>query len=69
MAYVNPNYKTKKEFKEAVANGKEHRPYNPSGLFPTPTEGFMVIEGPHYPKPHKWYAEVEVRNGIVVKVK
>jgi hypothetical protein len=27
------------------------------------------VEGPHYPEPHKWYAEVEVKDYIVVKVK
>lgn len=69
MAYVDPNYKTKKDFKQAVADGKVHRPYNPSGMFPTKQNGTEFIEGPHYPHPHTWYAQVEVRDGIVVKVK
>ena len=69
MAYVNPNYKSKKEFKEAVARGVKHYPYNPSGMFPEPTNGRTVIEGPHYPQPHKWYASVEVKDGIVTSVK
>lgn len=68
MSYVDPNYPTKKAFKEAVAAGKEHRTYNPSGMFPTPQNGRDTIEGPHYPKPHSWYASVEVVDGCVVKV-
>lgn len=68
MAYVNPDYKSKKTFKLAVSDGMEHRTYNPSGMFPTTQDGRTVIEGPHYPKPHRWYASVEVRDGLVVKV-
>ncbi len=69
MSYVNPDYPSKKAFKEAVAAGKQHHTYNPSGMFPTPQNGTDVIEGPHYPKPHRWYAAVIVKDGIVVKVK
>jgi hypothetical protein len=69
MAYVDPNYKTKKEFKAAVEAGRKHYPYNPSGLFPTPTEGAISIEGPHYPQAHKWYASCVVKAGIIVSVK
>jgi hypothetical protein len=36
----------------------------------TPEEnGEENVEGPHFPQPHKWYAQVVVENGIVVKVK
>ena len=69
MAYVNPNYKSKKEFKAAVAEGKQLEPYNPSGMFPVPQNGRVVIEGPHYPQPHKWYADCDVQNGIITKVR
>ena len=69
MAYVDPDYQTRKAFKEAVKAGVEHRPYNPSGMFPTKENGTEFIEGPHYPKPHKWYAQVTVKNGIVTSVK
>mgnify|MGYP001604104460 CR=1 FL=1 len=69
MAYVDPDYPSKKAFKEAVARGVEHRPYNPSGLFPTRQNGVEYISGPHYPKPHHWYAQVTVQAGVVVKVK
>ena len=49
MSYVNPNYASKKAFKGAVKAGVEHRTYNPSGMFPTTSNGSDVIEGPHYP--------------------
>lgn len=69
MAYVDPNYPTKKAFIEAIKAGVEHRPYNPSGMFPEPQNGTTVIEGPHYPKPHRWYASAVVKNGIVISAK
>lgn len=65
--YVSPNFKTKKAFKEAVANGDRVTVFSP-GPFPAPSNGRTTIEGPHYPQPHRWYATVEVRDGIVVKV-
>lgn len=68
MAYVNPNYKNKKAFREAVLAGVQHETYNPSGLYPTNQNGTDTIEGPHYPKPHHWYARVQVVGGIVTKV-
>ena len=68
MSYVFPDYKSKKELKEAVANGEKLQTYNPSGMFETPQDGEDVIEGPHYPKPHKWYARVKVEGGFVTKV-
>lgn len=69
MSYVNPNYKTKKQFKAAVAAGVQHEPYNPSGMWTNNSYSYTeVIEGPHYPQPHRWYARVQVENGIVTRV-
>jgi hypothetical protein len=69
MAYTDTDFKTKKSLKEAVAEGKEIRVYNPSGMFPVPTDGNVTLEGPHYPKPHTWYAQATLKDGKVVKVK
>jgi len=66
--YTDTNFKTKKALKEAVASGKEVRLYSP-GLGSPKQNGTEFVEGPHYPEPHRWYAQVEVRDGIVVKVK
>lgn len=68
MSYVNPNYKTKKEFVEAVKAGRKHETFNPSGIGTT-QNGNDVVEGPHFPQPHRWYASVVVQNGIVIKAK
>ena len=36
----------------------------------TPVEnGTEYISGPHFPKPHKFYAQVTVKDGIVIAVK
>ena len=66
--YVTPNYRTKKELKEAVAAGQYVSVFAP-GLGKPATEGREFVEGPHYPEPHKWYAEVWMESGRVVKVK
>jgi len=80
MAYTVKNFKTKKELKKAVddynyamAGNKTNYPvrcYQP-GLGPDLSNytGKITLEGPHYPKPHTWYAEAWLENGVVVKVK
>lgn len=65
--YCDPNFKTKKELKEAVKNGKSVYVFSP-GPFPAPIDGETTLEGPHYPQPHKWYARVRVANRMVTKV-
>ena len=67
--YTSINFKTKKAFKEAVANGEKITVYQPGPFGGNePTEGTVCIEGPHYPEPHKWYATATLKNGYVVKV-
>lgn len=66
--YTTTNFKTKKEFKEAVKAGKKISIFSP-GPFPAPINGDVVIEGPHYPKPHTWYAGATIVDGFVTKVK
>lgn len=39
------------------------------GLGQPKANGTEYVEGPHFPEPHRWYAQVEVKNGIVVGVK
>jgi hypothetical protein len=57
MAYVNPDFTSKKALKDAVKNGEVVTAFQP-GLGDIRPR--MVVEGPHYPKPHTWYAQVEV---------
>lgn len=68
MAYTVENFKTKKALKEAVAVGKKVEVYAP-GLGSVPTNGRCCVEGPHYPQPHSWYAEVTLADGVITKVK
>lgn len=39
------------------------------GLGSPPRNGTCCVEGPHYPRPHTWYASVVIKDGIVVSVK
>jgi hypothetical protein len=66
--YVSPNFKTKKALKDAVTHGVPVGVFSP-GPFPAKENGIEYVEGPHYPKPHRWYAQVVVVAGRVVKVK
>ena len=68
--YTVINFKTKKEFKQAVEQGQHVEIYQP-GPFGKgiEREGTFCIEGPHYPEPHRWYATATVKGGKVIKVK
>ena len=68
MAYVDPDFKSKAELKRALVKGAQLFPYSP-GPFPVASNGAIVIEGPHYPKPHRWYASGRVEDGRLVSVK
>ena len=67
--YVEPNFKHKKQLKAAVAASPPEpvRVFSP-GPFPCPTKGRVSVEGPHFPAAHTWYAIVEVRDSMVVRV-
>lgn len=67
--YTDQNFKTKKALKEAVARGAKISVFQPGGFFPGKTDGKVTLEGPHFPKPHTWYAEAEIKDSIIVKVK
>lgn len=76
MAYTYENFKTKKALKEAVIKQYGVEPYftircYQSGLGPDLSNytGKVHLEGPHYPKAHTWYAEAELMDGVVIKVK
>jgi hypothetical protein len=66
--YCNVNFKSKKELKQAITEGKKIGIFAP-GLGAPKDNGLETLEGPHYPQPHKWYAEVEMKNGYIIKVK
>jgi hypothetical protein len=65
MVHIDPDFPTKKAFKEAFAKGRKIYIYSP-GPFPVPPDGRAVVEAPaHY---HKWYANVVVKDYLIVKI-
>jgi hypothetical protein len=66
--YCQTNFKTKKALKEAVASGQKIGIFAP-GLGTPKRDGPEFLEGPHYPAPHTWYAQVTMADGVIVKVK
>lgn len=66
--YTDRNFKTKKALKQAVADGEKVTVYQP-GAFPAATEGAITLEGPHYPEPHRWYAQAIIADSVIVKVR
>ncbi len=78
--YTTKNFKSKKALREAVQAYLTLSPvdgqrghiavtcYSP-GPFPCPTNGSIALEGPHYPEPHRWYAQATIKDGIVIAVK
>jgi hypothetical protein len=66
--YASVNFKTKKAFKQAVKiDGAIVTLWSP-GLGAPVVDGTDAVSGPWFPEAHKWYARVEVINGIVTKV-
>ena len=67
--YTDRNFKTKAELKRAVEAGQPVTVYQPGPFGGNePRDGAVSIEGPHAPKPHRWYARVMLRDGRVIKV-
>lgn len=73
--YTDINFKTKKALKDAVASynagtGPAVTFYQPGPFGGNePSNGSIVVEGPQYPEPHKWYASCTVQNGVIIKVR
>ena len=66
--YTNFNYPTKKALVADIKASKRVTVFQP-GPFPALTDGSITLEGPHYPQPHKWYAQAVLKDGVVVSVK
>jgi hypothetical protein len=68
--YTHKNFRTKKALKEAVANGERITYFQPGPFGENEQkDGTIYLEGPHYPEPHKWYAQATVKDGVIVLVK
>lgn len=69
--YVSPNFKSKAALKRAIAAGEDITIFQPNNdIFNgvIPINGKVAVEGPHYPEPHRWYGQVILEDGKVVKV-
>lgn len=66
MAYTNPSFRTKKDFKAAIKAG-EQVTIKSAAFFEPRQNGDEWVEGPEG-KPHSWYAHVKVEQGRIVKV-
>jgi hypothetical protein len=67
--YTVINFKTKKALKEAVKSGQQIDTFQPGGFFEAQKNGTVVIEGPHYPAPHTFYAQAVIKDGIIQSIK
>lgn len=68
--YTSQNFKTKKDLKAAVAAGRSVTVWQPGPFGGNPpTNGTCCVEGPHYPEPHRWYAQVRLIDGLIVEVR
>lgn len=71
--YVYPNFTSKATLKRAVAEGKPVTFKGQSIAGNTPdystfTGKILDLCGPHFPSPHKWYANVEMKDGKIIKI-
>ena len=73
--YTTTNFKTKKALKAAVAAGHKVTVFSPGlpdreiePISSTETKT-VYLEGPHYPEPHRWYAEAIIEGGIIVRIR
>lgn len=68
MAYTHFNFKTKVDLKEAFKRGDILRVYEPAPCGPDITDGHLTIEGPHYPRSHRWYCIVQITNRTITRI-
>ena len=72
--YTTINYKTKKALKDAIAAGTRVGVFQPNDLFGNTDKvqqgrHGVTLEGPHYPQPHRWYAQATVVDGVITEVR
>ena len=64
--YTAINFETKKALKAAVAGGVTVGVFQP-GPFPAQRDGHITLEGPHFPAPHTWYAQADIKDGVIIQ--
>lgn len=68
MAYTRKDYPSKAAVKRALAAGETVTVFQPGPFGPDLPDGTHTFEGPHYPKPHKWYGRGKVRAGVLLSL-
>jgi hypothetical protein len=65
--YTRTDFRTKKEVKQALLSGRLIAciRLQPNGDRPI-TDDEVNLSGPHYPRPHTWYANGECRDGYLL---
>lgn len=64
MAYTVRDFPSKKALKTALANGDRVEVFQPGPFGGDVRDGTVYLEGPHYPRPHTWYAAATVRTAL-----
>lgn len=67
--YTEKNYPTKKALIADVKAGHQVRVFQPNDIFGHSGNGSVTIEGPHYPKPHRWYASATIENFVIKTIR
>ena len=67
MTYTVFNYPSAAALKRDFTEGVRIEIKEP-GPFPAVKNGVVYLEGPHYPKPHKWYLSAVVTDGFITKI-
>lgn len=69
MSYTVFDYQSKAALKRALKAGEKVSCYQPGlGESLENYTGMISLEGPHYPKPHRWYGQGVMKNGLLVSV-
>ena len=69
--YVSPNLPSKAAIRRAIKAGDRITVFQPNNIFNVkpPQNGTVTVEGPHYPKPHRFYGQATLKDGVVTAIK
>lgn len=68
MAYIRSNPKSRAALVRSIEAGGVEFAFQPGPFGPDLVDGQHCAEGPHFPQPHRWYATIVTRRGVVIDV-